>query len=102
MQWCLTQELKSHSNKRKPVYLIADEASNFKLPDLGELLTYARGYGLRTHLFLQNFAAFIKTYSRETLSILQSETEVQQFLPGIREPETLQYVERKAGWPRPL
>ena len=97
IQWCMMQELKRHDNKERPVYLLADEATNFKLHDLGSLLTWGRGYGLRLHLFLQSFSAFRQVYGRDTLNILLSETEIKQFLPGQREPETLDLIEKVLG-----
>ena len=97
IQWCMMQELKRHANKHRPVYLIADEASNFKLYELRHLITWARGFGIRIHLFLQNISSFRAAYSDETLSTLQSEAEIQQFLPGTREPEVLRFVEEKLG-----
>lgn len=97
VQWCMTQEIKRHPNKHRPVFLLADEASNFKIDKLRSLITYARGYGLRLHLFLQNFSAFRDAYDQETLNTLLSEAEIQQFLPGTREPEILQYIQAKLG-----
>jgi type IV secretion system protein VirD4 len=97
VQWCMLQELKRHPDKHRPVYVIADETSNFKLHDLGGLMTWARGYGVRMHLFLQNFSAFRQAYGKETLDTLLSEAEIQQFLPGIRSPEILDFLERKLG-----
>ena len=82
LQWCMFTELKRHENKQRPVYLIADEATNFKLHDLDTLLTWGRGYGLRIHLILQSFSAFRKVYGKGALSTLLSETEIKQFLAG--------------------
>ena len=87
-------ELKRHKNHHRPVYLIADEAINFKLHDLGSLLTWGRGYGLRLHLIIQNLPAFRKVYGKDVLSTLLSETEIKQFLPGQRELETLALIEK--------
>lgn len=93
-QWCMMTELKRHPNKKRPVYLIADEATNFKLHDLGSLMTWGRGYGIRLHLIFQSIFAFVQTYGKETLNILLSETEIKQFLPGQRDPETLDLIEK--------
>lgn len=94
LQWCMFVELKRHKNHHRPVYLIADEATNFKLHDLGSLLTWGRGYGLRLHLIIQNLPVFRKVYGKDVLSTLLSETEIKQFLPGQREPETLALIEK--------
>ncbi|MCI4663145.1 MAG: TraM recognition domain-containing protein, partial [Neomegalonema sp.] len=97
LQWCMFQELKRHPNKERPVYLLADEATNFKIAELGSLLTWGRGYGLRLHLIIQSLSAFKKTYGEEVLNVLLSETEIKQFLPGQREPETLALIEKMLG-----
>jgi len=97
IQWCMFTELKRHANKQRPVYLIADEATNFKLHDLGSLLTWGRGYGLRLHLIIQSFSAFRRVYGQDVLNTLLSETEIKQFLPGQREPETLAAIEKLLG-----
>lgn len=92
LQWCALTEWKRHPNKHKPVYLVADEATNFKISGLDSLLTWGRGFGIRLHLILQSFSAFERVYSRETLKTLLSETEIKQFLAGQREPETLRQI----------
>ena len=97
IQWCMFQELKRHKNKHRPVYLIADEATNFKLHDLGSLMTWGRGYGLKIHLILQSLSAFRKIYGRDTLNIALSEAEIVQILPGQREPDTLKLIEDRLG-----
>ena len=97
LQWCMMQELKRHPNKDRPVYLLADEATNFRIHDLGSLLTWGRGYGLRLHLVLQSFSAFRAVYGKDTLNVLLSETEIKQFLAGQREPETLDLIEKILG-----
>jgi type IV secretion system protein VirD4 len=69
IQWCMLLEHKRHKNHHRPVYLIADEATNFKLHDLGNLLTWGRGYGLRLHLIIQNLPAFRKVYGKDVLRV---------------------------------
>lgn len=97
IQWCAEQEWKRHPDKQRPVYFVADECANFKLRDLGSLLTFSRGFGVRIHLFLQNFSSFRAAYSDETLKTVLSESEIQQFLPGNREQEVLEYISKKLG-----
>lgn len=96
-QWCMFQELKRHPNKHHPVYLIADESTNYKLHDLGSLLTWGRGYGLRIHLIFQSFAAYRRVYGKDELDTLLSETEIKQFIAGQRDPETLDLIEKMLG-----
>lgn len=95
IQWAAMLELKRADNKHKPVYFIADEATNFRIdPDL---LTWGRGYGIRTHLIFQSINAFKNRYSAEEFEMLWSETEIKQILPGIREPEALELIENQLG-----
>lgn len=97
VQWCMAQELKRAPNKDRPVYVLADECTNFQISGLESLLTWGRGYGVRLHLVVQSLAAFRRVYGRDALSTLLSETEIKQFLPGQREPETLKLVEEMLG-----
>jgi type IV secretion system protein VirD4 len=97
VQWCMLNEWKRHPNKKKPVYLIGNEAGNFKILDLASLLTWGRAYGIRLFLFLQSFAAFRITYGKETLNTLLSEQEILQILPGQSDPETLKLIEEMLG-----
>ena len=97
LQWCMFTELKRHENKHREVFLCADECTNYKLHDLGSLLTWGRGYGLRLHLILQSFSAFRRVYGQDVLNTLLSETEIKQFLSGQREPETLSIIEQLLG-----
>lgn len=96
-QWSILQELKRHPNKHVTVHLLADEVSNFKLNELGSLMTWARGYGIRMHLFLQNFSGFIETYGQHTFDTLTSEAEIQQFLPQTRQPAVIRYILERLG-----
>jgi type IV secretion system protein VirD4 len=95
MQWCCTTAVKRHSNKERPVYFILDEATNYKVNGLENLLTWGRSYGLRLHLIFQDFAAFERTYGKTALDTLLSETEIKQFLPGQRSPKTLELISRQ-------
>lgn len=94
IQWCMQTEWKRHPNHRKPVYLIADEATNFKIHGLDDLLTWGRGFGIRILLIFQSLAAFRKTYGKDALATLQNETEIKLFLPGQKDPETLSLLEQ--------
>ena len=95
MQWCCTTAVKRHPNKERPVYYILDEATNYKVNGLENLLTWGRSYGLRLHLIFQDFAAFERAYGKTALDTLLSETEIKQFLPGQRSPKTLELISRQ-------
>lgn len=93
--WGMLTELKRHPDKHRPVYILADEITNFKIQGLISGLTWFRGFGIRMRLYLQNFPAFRDTYGEAALKTLQSECECQIFLPGLRDPETIKFVKDK-------
>lgn len=97
LQWGMITELKRSPNKERPVYLICDEATNFKIEGLGNLLTFGRSYGLRVHIIIQSIAAFIRVYGKEIFETLWSETEIKQFLAGQREEAILKKIEALLG-----
>lgn len=97
LQYCFAQEMKRHQNKHALVHIIADEAGNQKIPDLDELVTWSRGYGLRFQIYGQNIPALRKTYGKEAVLAILSESEVILFLPGQRDPETLELLEKMLG-----
>ncbi len=97
LQWCFQTEIKAHPNKKRRVYWIADEVTNYTIADLQSLLTWCGGYGLVILTIFQSFSAFISRYTRECFNTLLSETEIKLILPGTREPETLDLIEKTVG-----
>jgi type IV secretion system protein VirD4 len=95
VQWCCMTAVKRHENKARPVCYILDEATNYKVNGLENLLTWGRSYGLRLHLIFQDLAAFERTYGKTALDTLLSETEIKQFLPGQRSPKTLELISKQ-------
>jgi type IV secretion system protein VirD4 len=95
MQWCCMTAIKRHPNKERPVYFIMDEATNYKINGIENLLTWGRSYGLRLHVIFQDLAAFERVYGKTALDTLLSETEIKQFLPGQRSPKTLEMISKK-------
>lgn len=93
IQWGMSQEIKRHPNKRRPVFVLADEVTNIPWSGLASLITWSRAYGLRPFFSFQNFPAFRIAHGENALKVLQSETEIKLFLPGQREPETLKLIE---------
>ena len=97
IQWAALQELKRHPNTDVPVTVVADEGTNFKIDGLADLITWSRGYGVRLQMIIQDIAAFRRTYGKDALDTLLSETEVKLFLPGQRNPETIAILEKMIG-----
>ncbi len=96
-QWALIATIKRNAHKHIPVYGIFDEATNYRIPDLANLMTFGRGYGFRALVILQDFSAFERVYSKQALETLLSETEIKQFLPGQRSPKTLEVISKLLG-----
>lgn len=93
--WAMLTELKRHPDKHRPVYVLADEITNFKVQGLVSGLSWYRGFGIKLRLYLQSFPAFREVYGESGLKTVQSECECQLFLPGLRDPETIKYVKDK-------
>lgn len=94
IQWAAMTELKRCDNKDRKVYFLCDETTNFRIHDLPGFLTWGREYGLVIHLFIQSMAAFRNVYGKEAANTLLSETFIKQFLPGQRDPEMLELIEK--------
>ena len=90
-------EWKRHANKHRPVYVIHDETTNGKINDLPSLQTWGREYGIKWHGFIQSLAAYEAVYGKQAVSTLLSETEIKQFLPNQRDPDTLALIEKLLG-----
>lgn len=95
--WAARIALKRHQNKKRRVYFLCDEASNFYMSGLSTALTTDRTFGIRNILIFQSLTAFEETYSEETLNVVLSESEVKMLLPNQREPRVLQLAEEIAG-----
>ncbi|MEM0951788.1 MAG: type IV secretory system conjugative DNA transfer family protein [Cyanobacteria bacterium P01_H01_bin.74] len=95
IQWAMLYEIKQHPNKHRPVFLIADEATNIPWSGLGSLITWARSYGLRLFFCFQTLHAWKELFGENALQVLLSEFEIIQVLAGQRNPETLKMVETK-------
>lgn len=93
LQFCMLHEIKIHPNKKRPVYLIADEATNIPWSGLGPLMTWSRSVGLKLHFIFQTFPAFEEAHGKAALEILLSECDIVQVLAGQKNPTTLKMLE---------
>ncbi|MCR9261215.1 MAG: type IV secretory system conjugative DNA transfer family protein [Pseudomonadaceae bacterium] len=97
-QWCVLTMLKRHKKKEASVYFLLDESTNYKIHGLApSLLTWGRSYGIRLLLWLQDLQAFETIYGKTALDTLLSETEIKLFLPGQRNPKTLDLLQKMLG-----
>lgn len=95
--WSMLTEWKRHPNKDRPVYLFADEVTNFKINGLGSLLTWGRGFGIRLFLYIQSIAAFRKIYGKEDTTTLLGTSDILSVLPGIVDPEDVKFVQDRSA-----
>ena len=95
--WSMLTEWKRHPNKDRPVYLFADEVTNFKINGLGSLLTWGRGFGIRLFLYIQSIAAFRKIYGKEDTATLLGTSEILSVLPGLLDPEDIKFVQDRSA-----
>ncbi len=93
--WCALTEL-VRCRSHKPVMLLLDEATNFKIEGLPEQLTRLRGFGVRVHIIIQELEDWARVYGREALEILLSQTEIQQFF-GSKSQTTLELLSKRLG-----
>lgn len=77
MGWAAITELTRCQNT-KPVFLLFDEATNFKIANISNALTGLREFGIRCWFVIQELEEYAKVYGREALETLLSQTEVKQ------------------------
>ncbi len=95
VHWCVLDELLT-SNSRKEVFLMLDEASNFKVSGLVEKLTILAGYQCRVMVILQSFSAFEKTYSKLDLEILLDQCETRIWLK-VQDDKVAERISKSLG-----
>lgn len=77
---------------RRPTYVVANEVTSFRIPNLSQYLVYLRSSRIKLYLYVQSLASYREAYGRDGLQTLLSETEVKYILPGQRDPETLKMI----------
>lgn len=97
LQYSFIEEMKRHPKKEVIVHVLADEAGNQKIPNLHELVTYSRGYGLRIILYIQNIPALRAVYGDTETDAIISECQTVLYFPAQRDIETLEYLEKICG-----
>lgn len=79
-----------------PVYFLYDEFGNSFLPDFDVFATTVRKYKISLMLFMQGINQLVKSYGRNTTSVILSGIATQISF-GAAEQETAEYFERRAG-----
>lgn len=96
MQWLAAYQLVGVGNN-KPVLFVLDEFCNSPLHILPTILTLLRTYGVKCILATQDLDDIVRTYSKHALESVLSETDIKQFLGGIRSQSTLEYLSKYLG-----
>jgi len=95
MSWCALTEL-IRSPKGKPVCVLCDEITNFKIEGLPAMLTLAREFKIILWLIVQELEEWARVYGRESLETLLSQTEA-KIIMGTRGQKTAQLVSDMLG-----
>lgn len=96
MQWLAAyQMVQARSNR--PVHMILDEFCNAPLHGLPAILTLLRSYGVKCTMATQDLADISRVYGKHALETILSETDIKQFLGGIRSQKTLEFLSRYLG-----
>lgn len=95
VSWCAMTELIRKANG-VPVCFLCDEITNFKIEGLPSLLTLAREFKIILWLIVQELEEWAKTYGRDSLETLLSQTEA-KIIMGSRNFKTCQLVSNMLG-----
>lgn len=96
MQWYAAYMLVRVRNN-VPVYFILDEFCNSPLHGLPTILTLLRSYGILVVMATQDLDDIVRVYGKNALETILSETDIKQFLSGIRSKTTLDYLSKYLG-----
>ena len=96
MQWQAAYQMVQARNSR-PVHMILDEFCNAPLHGLPGILTLLRSYGVKCTMATQDLADVTRVYGKHALETVLSETDIKQFLGGVRSQTTLEFVSKYMG-----
>ncbi|MEP1932165.1 MAG: type IV secretory system conjugative DNA transfer family protein [Roseibium sp.] len=96
MLWIATEQL-VRENNNTPVAIYHDECCNSPLFNLPTVLTLLRSYGVKYVAATQDLDDFVRVYGKHALETILSETDIKQFLGGIRSLTTLEFLSKYLG-----
>lgn len=96
MQYIAARQLVAVGNT-VPVKFVLDEFCNAPLHMLPEILTLLRGFGISVVMATQDIADVTRVYSKEALETIKSESDIKQFLSGVRNQVTLDFISKLLG-----
>ena len=62
-----------------PLHICAEEALNFKIPELASSIETLRGLGVTIDIFIQSFAGLEKVYGKDTAQAIESMADVRMY-----------------------
>lgn len=95
-QWLAAYEMVSIRDNR-PVHMVLDEFCNAPLHGLPDILTLLRSYGIKVTMATQDLSDITRVYGKQALETIISETDIKQFLGGIRSQTTLDFLTKYMG-----
>ncbi|MGB0659559.1 MAG: type IV secretory system conjugative DNA transfer family protein [Mangrovicoccus sp.] len=96
LQWMAAMELVEVGNN-KPVLFVLDECCNAPIHILPKIMTLLRSYGVKLILATQDHDDFVRVYDKHALETVLSETDIKQYLGGIKAKATLEYLSKMLG-----
>lgn len=96
LQFMATQDMVA-AGDNTPVLFVLDEFCNAPLHTLPKILTLLRSAGVKCILATQDLDDIARVYSKHALETVLSETDIKQFLGGIRSKTTLAYLASYLG-----
>ncbi|OUS37248.1 hypothetical protein A9Q94_06505 [Rhodobacterales bacterium 56_14_T64] len=96
MLWLATDQL-VRANNNTPVVIYHDECCNSPLYNLPTVLTLLRSYGVKYVAATQDLDDFVRVYGKHAHETIMSETDIKQFLGGIRSQTTLEFLSKYLG-----
>lgn len=95
VSWCALTELIRHPKGQK-ICMLCDEVTNFRINNLPAMLTLVREYKICLWLIVQELKEFGKTYGKDSINTLLSQTEA-KIIMGCSDYETCELVSKMLG-----
>lgn len=96
MQYLASRQMVASGNNI-PVTFVLDEFCNAPLHILPKILTLLRTYGVRCVMATQDVADITRVYGKDAWATIDAETDIKQFLSGIRGKATLEFLSSYLG-----
>jgi type IV secretory pathway TraG/TraD family ATPase VirD4 len=95
LNWAAMTEL-LRTPKQRRILILLDEAGNFKVNQLGQILTNLRGYGVTVMMVFQDHSQIEEVYGKPTAETIWGQSQL-KIAFGIRSTETAKKFSELAG-----